>query len=194
SSICYPSIFRSLERRVSRRRASQAGTTRGNSPWNCQCPDFGQVEETRYATGARRSSRLVAPPAVHRVERSDGLHHVERLPAVVERGRPGLRPEVDLVIPVRLVPDGLVAHERAVDAGRAAVHESRAHVAAGDEDRALPVHGAVILQISVLDDENAGTLDLAVDGEAGEVRAGVELASEVHELRVAWRSQVERLT
>src|SRR5438034_4566884 len=139
-------------------------------------------------------ARLEVSPAVHRVEGADGLHHGERLLAVVERGRPGLRPEVDLVIPVRLVPDGLVAHERAVDAGRAAVHESRAHVAAGDEDRALPVHGAVILQISILDDENAGTLDLAVDGEAGEVRAGVELASEVHELRVAWRSQVERLT
>src|SRR5439155_8318762 len=125
-------------------------------------------------------ARLEVSPAVHRVEGSDRLHHVERLLAVVERGRPGLRPEVDLVVAIRLVPDGLVAHERAVDGRRAPVHESRSHVAAGDEDRALPVQRAVVLQVAILDDEDAGTLDLAVDGEAGEVRAGVELASEVH--------------
>src|SRR5262249_25880310 len=79
---------------------------------------------------------LEVPPAVHRVERPDGLHHVERLLAVMERGRPRRRAEVQLVVAAGLVPDGLVADERTVDGRRAPGHEPGADVPAGHEDRA----------------------------------------------------------
>src|SRR5207247_11029817 len=50
--------------RVSRRRASQAGTTRGNSPWNCQWPDFGRVKDTGTETFVRDDVRPPAPAEI----------------------------------------------------------------------------------------------------------------------------------
>src|SRR5688572_6771324 len=147
----------------------------------------------KSATASTIRIRLELPVVRHRGGTAGELDHVDVLLARLHREAVQAAVQVELEEAGRLARHLLERHEGAADLGVAAVHEAGAHVVAGHDDDPVPLEVAQVLDVAVLDDEDAGALDAAVQREAGEGRRGVGVPAEVDEPGIVAGAEVHGL-
>jgi len=120
------------------------------------------------------------------------LDQVEHLLAALDEEvrRTGIH--VELVARV-LVGLHLARDQRPANRRAAAAHEARADVMAGHDDDAVPGEVAEVLDVAVLDDQDAGPLDAAIQRQSREERGRIGVAPEVDEPGIGAGPKIERL-